>query len=236
MIRLRHVVAAMAFFATTSTLEGQVIVGTPTQPNCLPFGCEFTDVAQPSTYYQQVYASSAFGTAGFITGLDFFEDPEFAGDLNTMTFTISLSTTTKGLNVDGPGGISYTDPDGNVGADQTLFGTYALSGGSAPATLSFAGNPFFYDPAAGNLLLDLRVTSGPVAGSFNYFEAQDGDATDFSRATDFGTLGAGWGLVTQFDYGSSVAVTPEPGSLTLLGSGLAALVGVGARRRRRRSA
>jgi hypothetical protein len=150
-----------------------------------------------------------------------------------MDFTLSLSTTSLGLNVDGAGGISSTNPDGNVGADQTLFGSFSI-GGAAPSTLSFVGTPFFYDPSLGNLLLDLRVTdiTGTPQGEGNaYFQAMN-NSTDFSRAHDFGSEFTEWGLVTRFDYGTA-PVVPEPATMTLLATGLVGMLG--ARRRRRKA-
>jgi PEP-CTERM motif len=225
MLRATLGVGLLGMFAMPAA--AQVTVGTwDGSGNCFPFGC---DLGFPSTYYQQVYSASAFSNAGFITGLDFFIQPDFQYNLNTMNFTMSLSTTSLGLNVDGSGGISSSNPDANLGADNALFGNFSISG-AAPSTLSFTGVPFYYDPALGNLLLDIRVTSLTGADpSLRSFYQEQQDAPLFSRATDFGTEFEGVGLVTQFDYGP----VPEPGTMTLLATGLAGMAGAGWRRRKR---
>lgn len=215
--------AALAALATAAPAQAPVTVGTGTGTNCVPFACNLS----VGSYYQEIYAAGAFAGSGFITGIDFFD--ALPGSLNTMSFTISLSTTSKGLNVDGVGGISSTNPNGNDGADNVLFGSYSILG-AAPATLSFLGSSYFYNPAAGNLLLDLRVTSITSTGTA-FYTANTGDGTAVGRADNFASTGfAGYGLVTRFDYGNA-SVTPEPATMGLLATGLVGLVGF--RRRRR---
>jgi hypothetical protein len=108
--------------------------------------------------------------------------------------------------------------DNNVGSDDALFGVFVLTGGTAPATLSFAGVPFTYD-GVGDLLLDIQVSGVGHVGPSASYEAR-GDALGlFSRAHDFGTGFLGIGLVTEF---TQAARAPEPGTLVLLGVGLAA--------------
>jgi len=233
-MRVRHsgiAAAIIAAFTTATAASAQIVVGTGTDGNCIPFTCNLS----VGSFYQEIYAAGAFTGSGFITEIDFFRNQ--TGMLNTMSFTLSLSTTTKGLNVNGIGGISTTTPNANDGADNTLFGTYSI-GGAAPAILSFLGTPYFYDPSAGNLLLDLRVTSLTPApsGTLAFYNANSGDAANLSRADDFSSAGfTGYGLVTQFNLdqkgqGLSV-ITPEPATLGLLATGFAGLVGF--RRRRR---
>jgi hypothetical protein len=77
--------------------------------------------------------------------------------------------------------------------------------------LTIPGVPFNYNPAQGNLLLDIVVLPGGQRASGNYL-ARSGDAVGvFSRYHNFGTQSIGYGLVTQFDY-----VVPEPSAVSLI--------------------
>jgi len=58
----------------------------------------------------------------------------------------------------------------NLGADNTVFDVAVLTGGAAGGVLSFLGGPFFYDPAAGNLLLDVQISGASHAGTNTYFQ------------------------------------------------------------------
>ncbi|MEO7086525.1 MAG: PEP-CTERM sorting domain-containing protein [Gemmatimonadaceae bacterium] len=211
--------------AAASPASAQLI-GTGTGTNIFPFGGANSGPA--STIYQQIYASSDFGGPELISAIEFFRAG--VGDLRSGTYDLYLSTTTVAVI-----GLNTTDYDSNRGADNTLFGSYVLSG-AAPATLVFAGTPFAYDPSDGNLLLDVRVSdASPTVSGAAPFLANRGDAGGvYSRATDFIPVGAtsfvDWGLVTQFDA-TPITAAPEPASLWLMSTGV---VGVAAIRRRRR--
>ena len=102
--------------------------------------------------------------------------------------------------------------------------------GQTLVALTVAGTPFVYDPAGGNLLLDIR--SSISASGRAFFDARIGDADGlFSRAHNFGSGFTGYGLVTQFN----TSTVPEPGSIALVGTGLLALLGMGAPRRQAQS-
>jgi hypothetical protein len=78
--------------------------------------------------------------------------------------------------------------------------------------------PFFYVPATGNLLLDVRNNSGLPSAAAGAFDSETLVGDPISRV--YGNLGSTTasvndteGLVTQFTV---FAQTPEPGSLSLL--------------------
>ncbi|HLK68447.1 MAG TPA: PEP-CTERM sorting domain-containing protein [Bryobacteraceae bacterium] len=187
--------------------------------------------------YQQVYAASQFGAGGLITQIAFRPDGTdghpFALTLPDME--IDLSTTQVA-----PDAMSATFAD-NVGPDNTVV--Y-----SGPLTLSSADTgpaggpkdfdiiitlmtPFLYNPASGNLLLDVKNFTGDPSGVMGPFDTENtngdpisrlignqGDVTSPTGVTDTE------GLVTSFTVAATA--TPEPGTLALFGiGGLLVLIG-----------
>lgn len=203
----------LAFGAASAPASASITIGTPNGGNCFPFGCSGT----PGTRYQQVWDSSAFDGALTISSIAFVVNSGSA--LNGGTFTLSLSTTASLVN-----GIDDMPFDDNVGADDTVIYSGTLAGQFDGTTLLFDGFSFAYDPSAGNLLLDVNVVGSGGGGSF--FEAMNGDATQFSRAHDFGAEFDNWGLVATFN-----GAIPEPATWGLMIAGFG-LVGYAARRRR----
>jgi len=202
--------------------QAQVLVGEPADGgNCFPFGCGFSG---DNTRYQQVYDAASLPSAFDITDISFFLESE--GELNQGTFDFFLSTTDVAVN-----DLSATMDD-NLGADNTLFGSFTL-GGSAPATLTFSGTPFSYDPSLGNLLLDIQISDFVASPNNSFFFARNDDpSAPFSRMHDFGGGFEGFGLVTEFEGREVNAEVPEPASGLLFASGLLAL-GWAVRRRER---
>lgn len=229
-----------------------------TSANFYPFGI---DIANPtinqnpltSQRYQQAYAASLF--AGYdgpltITGIAFRPDAVWGGAFSaTMAdIQINLSTTPRALSE-----LTGVFAD-NLGSDDTIVvgrGSLALSSGfTGPAggpkdfdiQIDLA-TPFTYDPAAGNLLLDVRNLGG-VAGdapSQMVFDAEwftsdiwrawtsnpDVDGVGSLETPLFGEMG----LVTRFTFAESdgPATVPAPGAI-LLGTIGAGLVGCFRRR------
>jgi hypothetical protein len=201
-------------------------VGTPGEgENNFPFGGAFTFGSYPGTIYQQAYASSDFTGLGPIT-IDSISFIGGVGVLAPSTYTLSLSTISVGIDT-----LSDVNFNSNLGPDNTLFASEALSG-PAPATLTFTGTPFTYNPANGNLLLNIAISpGGQSSGIFGAYYAADGNALGvFSRYHDFGTATIGYGLVTEFGYSLAVA-TPEPSAMLPIAFLAAIIVLLGCKRR-----
>jgi hypothetical protein len=216
--------AALLFAAPAHAL----IIGDPptaSNGNCIPFGCD-----DWAPRYQQVYNASNFDSALTIAGISFFQTELPGGNLASGTFDFYLSTTSSAVN-----GLSTTFDD-NLGADNALFGSFVLSGGAAPSVLAFSGAGFAYDPSMGNLLLEIVISDYSHTGSTAFLDAGLGDAGDlFSRVigqfgssdTSVGVASSSTGLVTEF------AAVPEPSTILLLATALAAIGGLMLRCRRK---
>jgi hypothetical protein len=142
------------------------IVGLPPDPdtgNCFPFGCAYSGT------YQQVYTSTAFSGAITITGLEFFNTQLNTGAtaMNAGTWTIDLSTTSANWNT-----LSSTFAS-NIGTGDTTVFSGNLSQPWAfgdTLTINFS-TPFTYNPAAGNLLMDVNVSGATDSGGIIYFDS-----------------------------------------------------------------
>jgi hypothetical protein len=210
--------------------------------NLFPFFA--SSLTNNSMRYQQVFGASEFGAiaagGGTITEIAFrahSESPPFAAALASIQ--IDLSTTAKVAD-----GLSTVFAD-NVGADDTtVFGPlpFAISS-TQPANFTSTAKPFeivfplltpfFYDPALGNLLLDIRILvqapqpliatialDGTVSGS-------DTTSRVYSFANDVNSATADqvstYGLIARF----TATPVPEPSTALLLAFGLGALARVG---------
>jgi len=209
------------FGAPVTAPASELIIGNPSVypawQNAFPFSTLPSYYGYASTRYQQVYASSSFAGPIDIRQLVFYASSNTLAPILDGTIQVYLSVTDRGVN-----GISYRPFDDNLGTDTRLFAT--LGGGStlSGTELVIGGLPFHYDPAMGNLLLDLRVSGATAGHTGPFFAALSGSGSDpmpFSRWHDFGSGYDDQGLVTGFR--SSVA---EPGTLVLLCLGLAGIV------------
>jgi hypothetical protein len=194
--------------ALAALSQAAIIIGGPPDPatgNCFPFGCS------GGTRYQQVYNAAEFGGPTLITSITFYNTQYFPGSVAPGTYDFYLSTTSKP--VDG----LDTVMSNNVGGDNAHFALY-VGGGSAFPSFTVSGTGFAYDPANGNLLVDIFVSN--AGGGTVFLDARNGSGTGAtSRMHDFGCCFEGWGLVTGFN----VTVVPEPSTYATFAAGLAGL-------------
>jgi hypothetical protein len=220
MSTIRALVLAFGTFCSVAA-AGTITIGTTNGVgNNFPFGVTYLGE------YQQVYNGALFSGPVDITGITFFLQ---TGTTTTISgdFTIDLSTTSA-TTAFGAGGLSDIYAD-NIGANNAQFFS-----GTVTNVLSFIGGPFLYNPAQGNLLLDVNVLS-PIGLTSSL---ADGCSSDTNRVFNLGgngspiqggidcptgpnTSGFG-GLETEFTF--TPAGTPEPSTLMMLATGLLVLI------------
>ena len=219
LLKKSFAIAALSVGVMAAPATADVVVGASNSGNCYPFSCFASDAG---VWYQQVYSSTAFVSPVTINAISVFKSD--GGSIDGASYTLNFYLTGAAVN-----GLS-TDRASNLGTLLGSFGTFALSG-QMPDVLTFSGPAFSYDPAGGNLLLDISVAgTAPLSGYNSFFQA-DGSGTLTSRAFDnsFGAIGDNFGLVTSFATGA----VPEPASWALLITGFG-MVGATLRRRETR--
>jgi PEP-CTERM motif len=209
----RTVILGTAFWlqAICGCQAAAITIGTADSTNAMPF----EDVTRGT--YQQIYASSDFGTTPqSLTAVTFLGPNGFS--ITSATYTLDLSTTTAGIG-------NYTLYQLGANNIQEFSGTLGgpITGGSF--TIPFT-QAFSYNPNAGNLLLQISISGGPTnPGGLGLYTMSNGGNL-FSRAYNVysGAVNINsadsTGLVTQFDTAASSSNAPEPGSLFLMGMSL----------------
>jgi subtilisin family serine protease len=168
---------------------------------------------QPSMRYQQIYSAGEFETAGMIDTLRFRRNVGSAPFSATMDVQINLAYASTTVATASP---VFAD---NIGADfVTVFdGLLNLSstGTGSPNPFDIVidvANLFHYDPAQGDLLVEILMRSSPVTAFFDASAAPEQTSTtrifSFPGNVDATTGVVGltattsipYGLVTQFDF------------------------------------
>jgi len=205
------------YVGLVTTFNGSMTVGTFDTSNCIPFLCNTTNfwvnIPVSDVDYQQVYAAGSFVGPTAISALTFYYDSTRGGSSLVIsgTYSVYLSTTSAAVNA-----LDGVNLANNRGGDWTYFGTF-VAGTDTNPSITMAGTPFAYDPANGNLLVEIfgsgQIVTGNTQGVNGYIQADDNGIV-MSRAVEYsGNL-------------------PEPGTLALLGSGMLGLAGTMLRRMR----
>jgi hypothetical protein len=212
-------------------LMADIVVGLPADNgigNCFPFGCAY------SGEYQQVYTSSQFSGPVTIIGLQFFNTQfdSYATAMNSGSWTIDLSTTSANWNT------LSSNYAANIGPNETqVFSGNLYQPWAFGDTLTIGlTTPFTYNPAQGNLLMNVSVTGAFTPGGSILFDTNgvyDGDTIMGRVYCDGcapGVVNSGYGLVTGFITSSAA---PEPSFLFLLGAVLLLGIALTVHRHRR---
>ena len=181
--------------------------------------------------FQQVYSGSSLSLAiptGVvkITELDFRVDAivGFPFDVTIQNLQLNLSTTQRP-----PDGLSTIFDDNTGPDDKAVFGpgsrrVQGVGGGgdtSFNVVFDFQDNPFYYNPADGNLLLDFRIFADPefVAplDAFSVIGDSVSSVSAYGSSPPSSGSASSLGLATAF----SVTNVPEPSTWTLSVLGIA---------------
>jgi hypothetical protein len=205
-VKMLFAIAVTSFWMLAPANADIVTIGLPAisdDGNCIPFSCP---VIEGITAFQQIYTETAFSGVFVISGIEFFNTQFLNGNTTLAggTYTLSLSTTSKPV-----GGLDLNSPTNNLGPDNQVFFSGPLGSVSGGVKV-FTGTPFSYNPALGNLLLTVTVTSPADSPPVFLDQSQTEAATSFAAFTTSGTFPEP-GLVTAF-----TSTVPEPSPLVLL--------------------
>jgi uncharacterized membrane protein YgcG len=185
-MRSRLLIPALvpALFVAAAPAEA-LIVGTPgTTTFCAPLSC-----AAIAPNFQQAFDSSLFSGPTQIDAITFYNVRNPGSVPAGITFEIRFSTARFDY-----ASLSFDMPT-NVGADDQLFYAGGYTGTTTPS-FTISGTPFVYDPADGDLLLQIRRTSAD--GSFAFYldgmaDGIWGVSYRYTANPDFYTLGNTFG-------------------------------------------
>ena len=253
-MKASYVVAIASLVFASPALATTLIVPGPATGNAQA-PTPFNFYGSSGSRVQQIYDSSFFPGDELINGFSFRAFPGvapslfFGNSVDISDVVIRLSTTAAGANESGSlPSATFAD---NLESDVTTVFSGALhlttaATGTGPQpfdyTVSFS-QPFMYDPADGNLLLDVTIPSGATVsgpgfgfltfdtvntiddGIYSVVNISDGGAAS-------GTLSTA-GAITAFSVSS--AAVPEPSTWMMMVTGFG-ILGAAMWRRRLNSA
>ena len=189
--------------------SAQVTVGNLDGGNCYPFECNDsgTNVGQSFDYFE-IYNASAFGPGAVkFDTIGFQGWTPSPGTVLNGNYNISFSTTTAAV------GSAY--PVGLLANTQSFFNG-ALGGQSGDFSIS--GSTYVYNPAAGNLVMEVVVTNQDVVpnGSGNGYLWADYTGANASRAYLLNNVGAFNGVGADVTSFNTTPAVPEPATWAML--------------------
>jgi hypothetical protein len=176
--------------------------------------------------FQQVYSAAQFSGPILISSIQL----EYSVGDASQTYVFSLSTSVN------PVGALSTNFSANIGTDAQVFYSGALLAPDAFNKANFIGTSFAYDPANGDLLLDISHPTSESGSLSTYIGGYSPVLQTVARNYSFFASGPGYvfdqnvGMLTVFNADGAV---PEPASWAMLIAGFGM---VGAVQRRRRTA
>ncbi|HKQ50422.1 MAG TPA: S8 family serine peptidase [Phycisphaerae bacterium] len=181
----------------------------------------FSSGVFPSQRYQQIYDASQFPEAGLITAIRFRPDDTHGNAFTNAAVQAQISLGYSARPVANPS-TTFSDNIG-PGTVQVFNGTLTLSSadsGGPPRSVDIVvdvEDQFFYDPALGPLLLDIRVLNSPVTTFFDAdgeFSGQTATTRIFSISTASDLTGGTdmypYGLVTMFCFNGGAPLSMGP--------------------------
>ncbi len=201
----------------------------------IPFGGLLDSTSPQQWRYQQVYESSAFlpdvSQSGWISGIWFLSDPDYGRAWGAYLPKVEIS---MGLSAHGPDALRASFAENFLGEAFAVKPLSPLSIGSSGSGFRVFvpfSNPYLYDPARGDLLIEIKVVEpvccfpGEPLHNAGPLDAWDVAGDAVSRVYARGDANAAIGTVDTVGLKTlfEVTVVPEPSTLAMLSAGLGLL-------------